>query len=128
MVNWWIFSTGDVNLVINHITHKKKKKSKKNSSIFLQNKIKFFTHVTKQHLNFFYSSIFFLLFYIIFVSFFFFWLFLVHKILKSTIIHLWILFIWSIHFNDISARIGLFYAEKLGNHVHCTFTFTFFEL
>ena len=26
-------------------------------------------------------------------------------------------------FNGMSTRLGLFYAERLGIHVHCTFTF-----
>ena len=31
-----------------------------------------------------------------------------------------------IDFNGMSNRLGLFYALRLGNHVHCTFMFTFF--
>ena len=31
-----------------------------------------------------------------------------------------------IDFNDISTRLMLFYAERLGNYVNCTFIFTFF--
>ena len=35
-------------------------------------------------------------------------------------------FNWLINFNVMSTRLGLFYAQKLGNCVHCTFIFTFF--
>ena len=31
-----------------------------------------------------------------------------------------------IGFNDTSTNLGLFYAERLGNSIHCMFTFTFF--
>ena len=30
-----------------------------------------------------------------------------------------------IHFNGMSAYLGLFYAQRLGNHCHCIFIFTF---
>ena len=35
------------------------------------------------------------------------------------------LFDWLIDFNGMSARLGLFYAERLENCFHCTFIFTF---
>ena len=31
-----------------------------------------------------------------------------------------------INFNGMLFRLGLFYAEKLGNCIHCTFIFTLF--
>ena len=32
---------------------------------------------------------------------------------------------WLVDFNDISSRIRLFYGKRVGNRVHCTYTFIF---
>ena len=33
---------------------------------------------------------------------------------------------WLLDFNSNSTSLGLFYAKRLGNHIHWTFVFTFF--
>ena len=37
----------------------------------------------------------------------------------------WKGFDWVIDFNGMSTRLGLFYAKKFGNRVHCTLVFAF---
>ena len=34
--------------------------------------------------------------------------------------------LWLVDFNGISILLGLFYTQKIGRYIHCTFMFTFF--